>query len=361
VLNWPKRLSTLWADLLAGDPPGFTIGEPDSPEQKQLDAIIKRNKFQTLIYDVSIDISRFGDGLMKLAVKDAKSIIGAQSPSFWFPVVSIADVKDVRYHVLAWPFKAKAIKGKPNYRGKDMDMLKVEIHSRGQIEHRVLAVAENKKIEHLESVKDHFPPSPNRQLQEIMATDRLVEDTGIEDFLIQHAPGLCPTDRLHGLNDYTDVETLVQEMEVRIAQIARILDKHADPSMAGPEALLLRSRTSGETEFIGTGGYIPVPDEAQMPQYLVWDGNLQHAFDELEELKLQFYMITETSPAAFGQADAGLATSGTALRRLMQAPLAKARRLRMRLDPVVANTLQIAGQLESNARDINFRSQDAAA
>jgi hypothetical protein len=356
VLNWPKRLSTLWADLLAGDPPTFTVGDTASPQQQQLDAIIERNHYETLLYDVAIDISRYGDGIMKLALKDGEAIIGGQSPAFWFPVVSIADVRDVRYHVLAWSFEAICHNGEAKYRGKKMEMLKVEIHSKGQIEHRVLAVGPNKTIAHLEEVRIHFPPGISREVQDVFATNGLIEETGVDDFLVQHAPGLRPIDRLFGLDDYTDLETIVQEMEVRLAQISRILDKHTNPTLTGPASLVRQNRTTGETEFLGTGGYMPLNEEDQRPEYLVWDGGLVAAFQELEELKLQFYLVTETSPAAFGQADAGLATSGTALRRLMQAPLAKARRLRMRLDPVAANTLQIAGALENNAKgdDLNI-------
>jgi hypothetical protein len=342
-LNWPKRLSTLWADLLAGDPPSFTIGDVNSPMQKQLDELIERNQFAILLYDVGIDISRYGDGIFKIGLKDGEAVIRGQCPAYWFPVVSIADVRDVQYHVLAWPFSATAQSGSASgaHRGSKMDMLKVEIHSKGQIEHRVLAVGKNRKIEHLEDPQKHFPNLPGP-----------IEETRIDDFLVHQAPGLRPIDRLFGIDDYSDAESVVQEMEVRLAQIARILDSHADPTMYGPESVVEIDPNTGLPRF-DTGRYYPVPEGEQPPAYLTWDGQLASNFQELEELKQQFYFITETSPAAFGQMDAGLATSGTALRRLMQAPLAKARRLRMRLDPVARKVLRIATELETQSGNVN--------
>ena len=36
ILNWHKRLSTLFADLLLGEPPQVTAGDEGSPEQEEM-------------------------------------------------------------------------------------------------------------------------------------------------------------------------------------------------------------------------------------------------------------------------------------------------------------------------------------
>lgn len=333
ILNWPKRLSTLWADLLAGDPPTFTVGKKESPLQLQLDAIVQRNQFATLVYDIALDISRYGDGVFKIGLAEGKAVIRGQSPSYWFPVVTLSDIREIQYQVLAWPFE-ETIK---NFWGKDekIKFIKVEIHERGRITHKVLELGKNGKIEKERDPMEFFDDIP-----------AIEEDTRVDEFLVQQAPGLRPIDRLYGLNDYKDAEGIVKEMEKRLSQISRILDKHSDPTMYGPSAFLVIDRKTGEKRFLGTGKYIPVDDDATPPGYVVWDGQLSEAFNQLEELKQQFWLVTETSPAAFGQVDVGIATSGTALRRLMQAPLAKARRLRMRIDPVAKKVLQTAAKLE---------------
>jgi len=43
VLNWPKRIATLWADMLLGEPPTIVAGAKGSPEQVALERIMKDN------------------------------------------------------------------------------------------------------------------------------------------------------------------------------------------------------------------------------------------------------------------------------------------------------------------------------
>ena len=80
--------------------------------------------------------------------------------------------------------------------------------------------------------------------------------------------------------------------------------------------------------------------------YVTWDGQLEAAFRQIDLLMEQLYILSETSAAAFGQLKAGLAESGTALRRLMMAPLAKVNRIRMRFDPALKEVLWLASALE---------------
>mgnify|MGYP005842919997 CR=1 FL=1 len=87
------------------------------------------------------------------------------------------------------------------------------------------------------------------------------------------------------------------------------------------------------------------PDD-KPPGYVTWDGQLEAAFKQIELLIEQLYTLSETSAAAFGQLKSGLAESGSALRRLMMAPLAKVNRIRMRFDPALKQALRLAAALE---------------
>ncbi|WDU82284.1 hypothetical protein [Caloramator sp. Dgby_cultured_2] len=49
---------------------------------------------------------------------------------------------------------------------------------------------------------------------------------------------LMTSDRAYGLDDYQDLDSIIQELEIRLSQISRILDKHADPNMYGPDTAL---------------------------------------------------------------------------------------------------------------------------
>jgi hypothetical protein len=45
VLNWHKRLTLLFADLLLGEPPKITAGDKDSQEQEALNELSKITAF----------------------------------------------------------------------------------------------------------------------------------------------------------------------------------------------------------------------------------------------------------------------------------------------------------------------------
>jgi len=86
----------------------------------------------------------------------------------------------------------------------------------------------------------------------------------------------------------------------------------------------------------------------------VWDGQLSAAFKELEVLMQHFYAISETSPACFGDFSAGFGESGTALKRMMQVPLAKVNRMRLGIDLAIKKALKIAMTLEGREVEIDI-------
>jgi len=114
--------------------------------------------------------------------------------------------------------------------------------------------------------------------------------------------------------------------------------------MYGPQGQITQS-AQGEWVF-ENGRYIEVDADDVVPGYLTWEGQLESQFRELEFLLEQLYLVSETTPAAFGQQKEGLAESGSALRRLMMAPLAKVARITMKFDPAAKATLRLAAELE---------------
>jgi hypothetical protein len=321
ILNWPKRLSTLWADVLLGEPPEI------SSEKEQSDTFLRQlNEDNRLIetgYEVAIDVSRFGVGIFKTRRKNGKSIIEGLYPGLWFPVVSRDNIREYEAHVIGWIFKQDDIK-----------YLRIEIHRVGEIEHLVYKM-EGSYIRSRMDLKEFYP-----ELQE-------KEPTGVEDFLIKPVHGLRTTEKLTGMDDYSDLDSIIQELEMRIAQISRILDKHADPNMYGPSSALDYDEETGESQFRGGGKFFPLESkEDATPGYLTWGGQLEAAFKQIDYLMEQFYILSETSPAAFGQLKNGLAESGSALRRLMLAPLLKADRIRTRFEPGFKGIIRTAAELQ---------------
>jgi hypothetical protein len=323
ILNWPKRLSTLFADLLLGEPPQVKAGEKGSPEQETVKRLIEENNLFNTSYEVALDVSRYGVGIYKIRY-DGRSIIEAQSPMYWFPVVKPDNVKDVLYHVLAYSYEEI----QPQVIGeKKLRRLKVEFHERGKLTTRVYDITSG-------NISAQIEPE-----QVVM--------TGVDDFLVIPVYNLSTSDRLTGLDDYSDLDSVVQELEIRIAQISRILDKHADPNMYGPSSAWEQDPRTGAWSLRGGGKFYAVDQGDQPPGYVVWDGQLEAAFKQIDLLMEQLYVLSETTAAAFGQLKQGLAESGSALRRLMMAPLAKVNRIRMRFDAAFKQVLKLASALEA--------------
>ena len=323
VLNWHKRITLLFADLLLGEPPKITAGERGSEGQAAVERLIDENDLFNVCYEVALDVSRYGTGLFKVRY-DGRAIIEGQQPAVWFPVVAPDNLKEITAHVLGYDYEAE----EPGVFGRRVKRhyLKTEVHEKGKITTTLYELRNGTTI------------------GEIVEQEEA--NTGVDEFLIVPVNNILTTDRVTGLDDYSDLDSIIQELEVRIAQISRILDKHADPNMYGPDTALEHDPATGQWGYRGGGKYFPVGQGEQPPGYVTWDGQLEAAFKQIELLMEQLYILSETSTAAFGQLKAGLAESGTALRRLMMAPLAKVNRIRMRFDPALKEVLWLASLLE---------------
>lgn len=321
ILNWHRRLSTLWADLLLGEPPRITAGATNSQEQQALERIVRDNSLINVAYEVALDVSRFGTGLFKVRY-DKRGIIEAQQPAVWFPVVKPDNVKEIVAHVLAYDYE---VEEKTLFGTRKNRYLKAEIHEPGKITTVTYLLRDGMIAAEIE---------------------RDEQSTGVDDFLVIPVQNILTSDRVIGLDDYSDMDSIIQELEIRVAQISRILDKHADPNMYGPDTALEQDPKTGEWTFRGGGKYFPVGPGEQPPGYVTWDGQLDAAFRHIDLLMEQLYILSETTAAAFGQLKSGLAESGSALRRLMMAPLAKTNRLRMRFDPALKQAVKLAAALE---------------
>jgi len=322
ILNWPRRLSTLWADLLLTEPPKFTIGEIDSEKQNALTNYTKKNFLPTL-YKCMLDRSMYADGLLKI-LYNGKAIIKSQNPFVWFPVVTPDDAEEVQYHVLAWSYRKIE-------NNKQQWYLKAEIHDKGSITTRVY------KLNSIDS---------ECKIGELIEDETIL--TGIDDFLIIQIPNLITTARTTGLDDYSDLNSIIQELENRITRLGQIFNKHSSPSMYGSDNAIEVDPVTNETTYNkNDGDYIALEKGEQPPGYITWDGNVEGCFKELDFLMNQLYALSETCPAAFGESRTGYAESGTALRLRMYAPLTKTNRGKMFIDPAIKQAISIASKLDT--------------
>ncbi len=331
VLNFQKLMSLKIADLLLGEPPKYQC-----EDQETLDQIIK-DKNVTL-YEAVIDMSRYGDGLFFIRNIKGKGTIDLTQPSIWYPICDPSDVKNIIYQVLGWTYEVEDKDTKKKF-------LKLQIHEKGRYTERLHELTGN--------------------LSGSVVIDKLLSEqvinTGLDDFAVVQASNTITSDRCTGLDDYTDIDSIICELIVRVGQIARILDKHASPSVSGPEGALEQNKSTGEWS-LKMGNFFPrqSKDEPEV-SYLTWDGQLTAAFAHIDRLINILYTISEMGSAIFGDMASIDAPSGTALKRLMISPLAKVNRIRMRAEPAIKKAIRLASQIgyrSLNDQEISITWQD---
>ena len=319
ALNYPKRVSVKTADLLLGEPPKWDAGK----QTDVLDMISARSSLiGGSLRETVLDISMCGDGLLYVRQTDQGGIIDIAAPETWFPVVSPDNVKSVTHHVLAWRYSVGEDDNKRDY-------LKVVIHERG-------------------SYTEQEYMLDGGTIGQLVRPEQTIP-TGLDDFAVIHIPNTTTSRSLYGQDDYADIDSIVDEIEVRLDQIAKVLDKHTDPTMQGPACALVKDERGNEV--FPAGNYVINLDEngnTANVGYLTWDAQLSANFTMIDKLIDQLYTQSEMGAAIFGDVanKSGSIPSGTALRRMMISPLAKVSRIREKLDPALKKAFRMAAQLD---------------
>lgn len=248
--------------------------------------------FFTKLYEAFIDVSRFGNAVLKHINKTVTAV----SPMHWFPICDKSDLKTISQHVIAYPVE-------PDSNGT-MTKLYVEIHDIGFITERLYSL-NNSLIGGLISEKRH--------------------NTELDDFAVQILTNVTSSSSLFGISDYKIINSLVEKLIWRFSCIDNVLDKHAEPSMSGPSSAMEYDEHFGKY-FLNLGKYF-ARDTSDSPdlRYVTWDGNLESSFKECEMLFNQLYILSEMGQAF---ADAGgKDSSGTALKLRLVSTRVKASRL----------------------------------
>lgn len=315
ILNWHRRLSCLWPDLLIGETPDVKVDDANSDAVKELR---RDSSLWPEAYKGLLDMSRFGVGPVKIYKdEDDRVHIQAIAPSKWFPIQ--APGGQIIEHVLAWTSENFIDHVLQSY-------LHVEIHRRGEVETRKYDIVQGKIASDAHDIE--------------------IDPSGIDDFLVVPLLNLTTTTNQWGCDDYTPLDPIIRRLETRLTRLGRILDAHSEPVMGVPEEAIGKDPNTGEPTYDSSLRIFPLVDGQAPPQYITWDGQLDASFKEIEFLMSQLYAISETCPQAFGQSMTGGAESGTSLRLRMMAPLKRVERLRLNIDPAIKKIIWLAAQLD---------------
>jgi len=250
----------------------------------------------------------------------------AASPKYWFPIVDYSDLKTIKQHVIAYPTT-------PDDKG-NMTELYVEIHDIGRIEQR----------------RYKFDGSKN-EIGKLIEEPK-VQQTGLADYAVQILTNVTHSGSVYGIDDYAIINSIVSKLMWRLHCIDRVLDKHSDPSMSGPESALSYDQRTG-LYYIDLGNYFKrrSNDDPDL-KYITWDGNLESSFKEIDTLLNQLYILTEMGQAFMEGGGGGNASSGTALKLRMVSPRVKASRIKTLNDAAVKQIIVLLAQV--NGMTLNY-------
>lgn len=332
MANFAGLISKVVADMLFSEQ--VTIRMPEGGDQEFVEGIWRENNLDIQCYESALSNSYEGDALFKLRVgkrhpNDEKTtiIIEDITPKIYFPITDPFNTRaEPLQHVLAWRF----FKNNQWY-------LRKEIHEPGLIRNEVYRM-DGSEVK--ESVDLGVLGIPNIQPE---------QQTDIDDSLIVHIPNWKVGNRVFGISDYYDLDSLFYAVNNRMTKIDNVLDKHTDPILLVPEGLIdekgrVRKKTIGVIEI--------KEGETNKPEYVVWDASLENAMKQIEKLVEFIYMVGEVSPDVLGLGE-GVSDSGRALKFKLMRTIAKVARKKLYYYRGLQQVLYVAQKL-AKAYDIEI-------
>lgn len=306
VIQYPQLLTKKTADFICGEPIDIDAG----PYTDDITKRLKELNFNSTLYEAVMDISRFGNAVVKM-LDDRISII---PPRYWYPIVDEYDKKHIIQHVIAF---------------RTEKTIYVEIHDIGRYERRVYGIVDDAR----DNGFMRFGPLLE---QEVVLT-------GIDDFAVQVLTNVTNSETLYGVSDYDAIKDVHRDLIWRLFCLKRVLDKHSAPSLMGNSTMLTTDPVTGR-EYIRMGNFfVRDTDSMPKPEYLTWDGNVDAVKWEIEWLTNQMYTLSEMGAAFLEGAGKGEVNSGRALKLRMTSPLIKAQRIAGKNDTTVKKIIRISG------------------
>lgn len=276
----------------------------DDDEQAVWDEIARENNFISVLKEVYIDNSRFGNGLFKVALENGKVKVFSISPDCWIPVFNQGNLNDIAGHILVYPLEILENGVKKQYK-------KVEKHHKGYMENEIYEASNGVIGRKLDSdeMKDFG-------VNEVDDFSHLWKD-----FIVFPTKNTTESDSYFGESDYKRCKSVVEEIMLTVSQNSKIINRHANPKLSGSEQNLEMNPVTNERFFPDTD-FLKVGTDGVKPEYITADLQADAIQKHLDMLMNFFYILTKTPPQAYGLDIAGN-MSGESLRKIFIAALSK--------------------------------------
>lgn len=313
-VNLFKALTDFFKNLVANN--DFDINCENN--QDLWDEIAKNNNFISVLKEVCIDNSRFGDALFKVAFVDDKVKIFSVCPDCWFPVFHNGNLNELDGHILLYDLKLN---------GKDYKHIE-KIH-RGYIENEVWEVSNGNLSHRIEDISEFG-------LEEI---DDFSDKW--DDFVLFHVKNTTESDSYYGESDYKCVVSIVEEIMLTISQNSKIINRHANPKLTGSIENTEMNPITGE-RHVPNSDFILTGKDGQKPEYITADLQADAIKSHIDMLLQFFYMLTKTPPQAYG-IDLSGNLSGESLKKIFMAAITKVEDIRaVSLNNAIKKTVECA-------------------
>ena len=313
-VNLFKALTDFYKYLVTNNDFKIEIGS----SQKVWDEIARENNFITVLKEVCIDNSRFGDALFKVAVKNGRVKIFSICPDCWLPVFNNGDLNDLAGHILVFDLF------------KDGKCFKhIEKIHKGYIENEVWETANGNLIRQVADVTC-FGLKPLDDF-----SDRW------NDFVLFPVKNSTESDSFFGESDYKSCESVIEEIMLTISQNSKIINRHANPKLAGSIENTELNPQTGERVFPNSD-FITVGKDGTKPEYITADLQADAIKNHIDLLLQFFYMLTKTPPQAYG-IDLEPNMSGESLKQILASAAAKVDDIRsVSLNNAIIKTVECA-------------------
>lgn len=342
ICNFAGLISKVAADMLFGESPKFIASsDPGSREQEQLNRLIEQNGMHTLNYEMALSASWRGEVVYKVRYGQkpgwidghAGAIIEAVSPGRFWPHLAEDNIRELHGATFGWLKR----KGERAY-------LRLELQRPGEIENQLWLLGDDER-----TVKERVKLNVLEEYRDLEE----VQETGYPGMLFHFTPNWRLEDEFWGISDYSDMGSLFDELNNRVSRISRVLDKHESPRLIIPPGMMKWDDRTGrwyiekeDLEAIEVN-----PEEGQdvgnLPRYLTWDAQLGAAFQQIDKLMEMAFLMSETSPDAFGLGKSGVAESGRALKFRLLRLLAKINRKKLYFNETLRAVINTALYLEA--------------
>lgn len=321
TFNLCRLVANTTADLLLGR--RASLVSPDPGQQDEIDQLSRRSFLHSRLHEAAVQMAWAGGAFLEAIVWRGQSYIdlvnadeiyplgtiqpdGQYGSYVRFAVDQIADVADKKTALLRTEYLPGQITRKLSW-----------VDDRGQI-------GETVDLSRWPAFGGDVPPP--------------VQPTGIEANTITYLANRAG-DRI-GVSAFDGLVCLQDAVNAKLAQVARVIEKHADPKLRVP-----RAAADANGNF-PAGADVVFADAPEEYGYITWEAQLDAALRDRQEAVLAFCAAAEMSPVLLGIRQGATPDAARKLRLEATKDLAKTARTSLLIEPAIARAIQIALELE---------------